>query len=72
MTTRFKTDNTDGYSQGDLDVLNAAFDAIMVDNASAWCMADGSRDDYKSWQDHVAETLLSRYDAGERGESLER
>lgn len=62
---RFRDDNTEGYTATDLAALNAAFATIMGD--SEWCTED---DAYKSWQDHVAETLLSRYDAGERGDSL--
>lgn len=71
--TKFRTDNTEGYEQSDLDALNSAFDDIMAENASAWCMASPHRPgDYQSWQDHVAEKLLSAYDSGLRGEDLRR
>jgi hypothetical protein len=68
---RFRPDNTEGYSAADLAALNAAFDTIMAENAPT----NGERSDdtaFKSWQDSVAERLLARYDAGERGESLTR
>lgn len=69
---RFRLDNTTGYAQSDLDALNRAFETIMDDSADVWAGWFMTGDAFKSWQDHVAERLLARYDAGERGESLER
>lgn len=71
--SRFTAHNTDHhYNNSELAELNEAFEAIMADNASSWVMADADSTSYKSWQDHVAETLLARYAIGERGESLTR
>lgn len=53
---RFRMDNTEGYGQGDIDELNHAFDSCI--NAGGMDVADD-----KSWQDHIAEQLLSLYDA---------
>jgi hypothetical protein len=65
--TRFTQQNTEGYSDADLEALNAAFDHIT---GSVRMGAD--RYDISLWHDHVAERLLARYDAGERGVKLAR
>jgi len=74
ISARFHEYNTEGYTPEDLEVLNSTFEAIMSDNADAWATElETIRDRdiaYKSWQDAVAETLLYRYDSGERGDSL--
>jgi hypothetical protein len=71
---RFNQYNTEGYSAEALAMLNKAFESIMDANAETW--ADTSQRDrdlsYKTWQDAVAETLLAKYDLGERGDSLLR
>lgn len=58
---RFRMDNTDGYSQPELDEMNQAFEQIMADNYDPDSLANGYYDsiEYKSWQDHIAETILS-------------
>jgi len=55
----------------DLAALNAAFEQIMKANAELWANDTSRRDlAFKSWQDHVAEELLLRYDQGHRGDAL--
>jgi hypothetical protein len=58
MTERFRMDNTEGYSQDQLDVLNERFDLAMRQ------YQDVGEDDFrrKSLEDHVAETVLADYD----------
>jgi hypothetical protein len=65
--TRFRMDNTEGYNQAELDALNEAFEEVMNNTYDPAQQAAGYYDsiEYKSWQDHVAETLLARFDAGE-------
>jgi len=58
---RFTDQNTEGYSSLDLAALNEAFETVTA-------RATGKPS--KSWHDMVAEMLLARYDAGERGEAL--
>ena len=72
MTLHFRQDNTDGYSGADLAALNAAFEQIMKANAELWANDTSPGRDlaFKSWQDHVAEELLLRYDQGHRGDAL--
>lgn len=65
--TRFRQDNTDGYSDADLAALNEAFDEIVSANYDYRHDAN-----CKSWQDSVAEKLLARYDNGVRGDALTR
>jgi len=66
-TDRFRADNTEGYDAADLAELNAAWDrlAISTHDASSDIVA-------ASMQDHLSETLLSRFDAGARGDALVR
>ncbi len=68
--TRFRADNTDGFTRAELNELNAAFAEIV--NLHHSCGADWDRDSSAdlSWQDHVAEELLSAYAAGHRGDGL--
>ena len=43
----------------------------MKANAELWANDTSRRDlAFKSWQDHVAEELLLRYDQGHRGDAL--
>jgi hypothetical protein len=67
MTTqkRFRMDNTEGYSQADLDALNEAFDYLANE-----CVLDPDHYNIKSWHDHIVERLLTRYDGGDRGPAL--
>jgi hypothetical protein len=64
---RFTMQNTEGYTQRDLDTLNEAFDYLANERQL-------NSDDYdiKSWHDHIAERLLTRYDNGDRGHKLMR
>lgn len=55
---RFRTDNTEGYSQSDLDALNAAFERELASSDTEW-MDDITR---KSFEDHVAEQVQQVYD----------
>lgn len=64
---RFEMDNTEGYSQSDLKALNEAFDYLTNER-----VLDPDKYDVKSWHDHIAERLLVRYDAGDRGFKLKR
>lgn len=61
---RFRMDNTEGYSQPELDRLNDAFERIMANDYNPEAHADGYYDsiEYKSWQDHIAEQLLNADD----------
>lgn len=61
-TTRFRMDNTDGYTQAELNEMNAALDEMI-----ARCPVSS---DSKSWQDNVAERVHFQFDAGFRGEKL--
>jgi len=64
--SRFTAQNTDyQYTNRELAELNDAFDFIMERD-------DIPMDDfaYKSWQDHVSETLLIAYEEGKRGDDL--
>lgn len=72
MTLRFRQDNTEGYIDADLAVLNAAFEEIMKANADLWAdnTSPGRDLAFTSWQDNVAEELLFRYDQGLRGDAL--
>jgi hypothetical protein len=57
MTTRFTTDNTEGYSQADLDKLNMIHEELLS------CLALRGIDiEDKSLQDHTAEQVLASYD----------
>lgn len=60
--TRFRMDNTEGYSAAELAEMNAAFEAMI-----ARCPLSS---DTKSWQDHVAEKVQFQFDAGFRGDKL--
>lgn len=56
---RFTDDNTDGYSQTDLDILNAKFDAAM-----ATVGMDGVEDIVrKSHEDYTVQAILADFDA---------
>jgi hypothetical protein len=61
---RFQMDNTEGYTQSELDEMNRAF-AAMVDA----CPLSA---DTKSWQDHLAEQVQFFFDQGQRGADLIR
>ena len=63
----FTQQNTEGYSDADLKALNEAFDHI-----AGSVRMDPDRYDIPLWHHHVAERLLARYDAGERGVNLAR
>ena len=63
---RFRMDNTEGYTNADLEALNAAYETILAREPIDW--PEGM--EFKSWADHVCETLLFRYDSGLRGEAL--
>ena len=64
---RFRRDNTDGYDAAELALLNEAWDRLSI-NAH-----DASSDIVvASLQDGISETLLARFDAGERGDALVR
>lgn len=67
---RFNKDDTPGYSDAELSELNEAFEDIIAASPQPHADADDLAE--KSWRDYVAEKLLARYDAGERGESLTR
>lgn len=58
---RFTPDNTEGYAPADLELLNQAYEFVAVD-------ADDIDDEMerKSFLDHVAESLLTRFDSGKR------
>jgi hypothetical protein len=61
---RFTQDNTAGYSDAELIVLNARFDAEVFLPADAWAtMNDLERG---SWEDHIAERVLADFDAATR------
>lgn len=67
----FRDDNTEGYDAAALAELNAAFDKIMAQYASAWSKAAPVvRVHYKSWQDHIGEVLQYLFDQGVRGDNL--
>lgn len=55
---RFRMDNTEGYSQSDLDALNAAFEQELADSITDW-MDDST---LRSFEDHVAEQVQQAYD----------
>lgn len=65
---RFRGDNTEGYSQAELDDLNDAFERIMADEYTPEAHADGYYDsiEYKSWQDFIAEALLANFDRAKK------
>jgi len=66
QTDRFRRDNTEGYDAADLAELNAAWDRLAIS------AHDSSDIVAASMQDHLSEKLLSRFDAGERGDALVR
>ena len=65
--TRFRDDNTEGYSADELDELNEAFEQNMATVPDWMCGDDLAAGSY---QDHVAEMVLSRFDRGLRGDDL--
>jgi hypothetical protein len=65
--TRFRQDNTQGYSDADLDEMNAVFDHIMTEDYPDSDEPDFNR---KSFEDHVAEKIQFAFDQGARGASL--
>jgi hypothetical protein len=62
---RFRTDNTAGYSDTDLAALNEAFETVVINNHDPDAHADGyyESDEYKSWEDWVAEQIQADFDA---------
>jgi hypothetical protein len=64
QTDRFRRDNTEGYDAADLTELNAAWDRLAISAHDSGDIV------VASMQDHLSETLLSRFDAGARGEAL--
>jgi hypothetical protein len=55
---RFRMDNTEGYTQEQLDYLSERFATWMADEDLAG-LDDMAR---KSYEDHIAESLLALYD----------
>lgn len=69
MTARFRSDNTEGYSEAELAELNAAYETILA----AVPPEEGEDTEsihFKSWEDSISERLLALYDAGVRGDEL--
>jgi hypothetical protein len=60
----FTHDNTEGYDDADLALLNRAWESLPIS------VADDTDIAVKSTQDHIAGELLHRYDNGMRGEDL--
>jgi len=59
--TRFRQDNTEGYSNHDLARLNEAFDSLVADCAETLeTMDNGAR---KSYEDHIAERVQAAFDS---------
>jgi hypothetical protein len=67
FTTRFRTDNTEGYTGDELAELNDAFNQILAEEHAADSVNEEA---CKSHEDYIAEQLLVRYDAGKRGNDL--
>lgn len=63
----FSHDNTDGYSNDDLNTLNAAW-LVIASNLNLPFDPDTLAE--KSLVDRLAETLLAAYDSGVRGQAL--
>jgi hypothetical protein len=57
---RFREDNTDGYSIADLRELNRRFDQAVDDVGHQ--VDDRDSLAYKSWMDHIAETVQATFD----------
>lgn len=66
MPNRFRTDNTEGYDEGELAELNAAWHEIVA--AAETC--DSPPIDAETHGDYWAETLLYQFDSGKRGPDL--
>jgi hypothetical protein len=61
---RFTMDNTEGYTEEELDALNEMFEDQMDEEAEhlELCRMEGT---LKSYVDYVAESLLARYSCAE-------
>lgn len=61
VMARFRQDNTEGYSDADLAILNARFDeAVYLPPDALERMGDLERG---SWEDHCAEQVMADFDA---------
>ena len=58
MTDMFRRDNTEGYSESDLEALNAAFERELAGQDTEWM----TEDVLTSFRKHLAEQVQQQFD----------